>query len=256
MLNDTKMKKLVDFADSNDCFNGVDIAGGVCYFLWDDIHSGLCSVVNINNGETMRQERDLSEYRTFIRDSKALPIIEKVKNINTEFFNNRVSSRKPFGLATNVKPTSTGDITLRFSGGRGLYNSSDITAGCDWIDKWKVITSRLTYDHAGRADKEGKRRIISTLEILQPNEICSETYLLVDKFDTENKAKNLCIYFKTKFVRFLISQLTSTQQLAKANFGLVPVQDFSKTWTDAELYTKYGLTEDEIAFIESIIKPM
>ena len=256
MLNDTKMKKLVDFADSNDCFNGVDIAGGVCYFLWDDIHSGLCSVVNINNGEAVRQERDLSEYRTFIRDSKALPIIEKVKSINTEFFNSKVSSRKPFGLATSVKPTSTGDITLRFSGGRGLYNSSDITVGCDWINKWKVITSYLTYDHAGRADKEGRRRIISTLEVLAPQEICTETYVVIDAFDTENEAINLLGYIKTKFARFLIMQLTSTQHITKSNYAFVPVLDFSKPWTDADLYAKYGLTEDEIAFIESMIKPM
>jgi hypothetical protein len=113
-----------------------------------------------------------------------------------------------------------------------------------------------TYPTIKKADKDGKKRIISTLEILSPKEICSETYLVVNRFDSEIEAQNLCLYFKTKFVRFLIAQLTSTQQLAKANFGLVPNQDFTKSWTDEKLYAKYDLTDDEIAFIESTIKPM
>ncbi|MEZ7884256.1 MAG: Eco57I restriction-modification methylase domain-containing protein [Bacteroidales bacterium] len=256
MLNDTKMKKLVDYADSNDCFYGVDIAGGICYFLWDDIHDGLCYVVNVHSGSEIKQERDLSEHKTFIRDSKALPIIEKINALDNEFYSSRVSSRKPFGLATNIKPKDAGDITLRYSGGRGLYNSIDITTGRDWIGKWKVITSYLTYDHAGRADKDGRKRIISTLEVLAPNEICTETYIVIDAFSTEEEAYNLYKYIKTRFVRFLISQLTSTQHITKGNYALVPIQDFSKPWTDAELYAKYDLTEDEIAFIESMIKPM
>lgn len=256
MLHDTRMRKLVDYTDSNDCFNGVDIAGGVCYFLWDDVHSGLCSVVNNSNGKVSKQKRDLSEHKTFIRDSGALSIIEKVTNQEKEFFNTIVSSRKPFGLPTNVKPTETGDIILRYSGGRGLFNSSDVTTGKDWIDKWKVITSYLTYDHAGRADKDGKKRIISTLEILSPNEICTETYIVIGAFQAENKAKNLHTYIKTKFVRFLISLLTSTQHITKSNYAYVPNQDFNKSWTDAELYAKYDLTDEEIAFIESTIKPM
>lgn len=256
MLSDTRMRKLVDYTDSNDCFNGVDIAGGVCYFLWDDVHIGLCSVINHSNGKVSKQDRNLSEHKTFIRDSGALSIIEKVTSQEKKFFNTIVSSRKPFGLPTNTKPTKTGDLILRYSGGKGLFNSSDITIGKDWINKWKVITSRLTYDHAGRADKDGMKRIISTLEIISPKEICSETYLVIDKFDSQKEAQNLCSYFKTKFVRFLIAQLTSTQQLAKANFGLVPTQDFSKSWMDAELYSKYDLTDGEIAFIESTIKPM
>lgn len=86
--------------------------------------------------------------------------------------------------------------------------------------------------------------------------ICSETYLVVNSFDSDTEAENLCLYFKTKFVRFLIAQLTSTQQLAKSNFGLVPNQDFTKFWTDAELNAKCGLTDNEIAFIDSTIKPM
>jgi site-specific DNA-methyltransferase (adenine-specific) len=116
--------------------------------------------------------------------------------------------------------------------------------------------SYLTYDHAGRADKEGRRRIFSTMEILPPGTVCTETYLVIDCFDSEIEAQNLLTYLKTKFIRFLVAQVTTTQHISKANFSLVPIQDFSKPWTDAELYAKYGLTEDEIAFIEATIKPM
>ena len=124
------------------------------------------------------------------------------------------------------------------------------------IDKWKVIISYLTYDHAGRPDKDGKRRIFSTMEILPPKTVCTETYLVIDSFKTEAEAKNLYNYLKTKLVRFLVAQLTYTQHLSKSNFAFVPIQDFTKPWTDAELYAKYQLTPDEIAFIESMIRPM
>jgi hypothetical protein len=266
MLNDKRMRKLFDYTDSNDCFKGVDIAGGVCYFLWNDLHIGLCSVVNISNGKANKHDRELSQHKTFIRDSNALSIIDKVNSCETQFLNSRVSSRKPFGLATSIRPTSDGDIILRYNGGKGYFNKNDISSGQDWIDKWKVITSYLTYDHAGRADKDGKKRIISTLEILSPNEICTETYIVIDALETEMEAFNLYKYIKSKFSRFLISQLTSTQHITKGNYALVPLQDYSSAsdidWSksipeiDRQLYAKYGLTEEEIGFIESIIKPM
>lgn len=116
--------------------------------------------------------------------------------------------------------------------------------------------SYLTYDHAGRADKDGRRRIFSTTEIIPPRTVCTETYIVISAFDTENEAKNLVTYLKSKFVRFLVAQRTSTQHISKASFSLVPMQDFSKPWTDAELYEKYGLSDEEIAFIEATIKPM
>ena len=149
-----------------------------------------------------------------------------------------------------------GDIILRYSGGRGKYKRDLITVNADLIDKWKVITSRLTAEHAGETDKNGQKRIISTLEILEPGAVCAETYLLMAAFDTKEEAENMMSYIKTKFVRSLIAMITATQQLSRANFRFVPLQDFTKPWTDSELYMKYGLTLDEIAFIETMIKPM
>lgn len=256
MLNDERIRYLVDYTDSNDCFPGVDIAGGICYFLWDREYQGKCEVTNIHHEESFVSTRKLNEFHVFIRYGEALPIIEKIRNIENSFYDSRVSSQKPFGLRTYVKPSSDGDIILRYGGGQGKFWRSDVSSAIEWIDKWKVITSYLTYDHAGRANKEGKRKIISTLEILPPGTVCTETYLVIDVFENKEHAENLCSYLKTKFVRFLVAQLTSTQHLSKANFAFVPVQDFSRSWTDELLYKKYNLTPKEIAFIESLIIPI
>lgn len=256
MLKDSHIRKLVDFTDSEDCFPGVDIAGGICYFLWERDNTGDCEVTTIHNGKTNVTNRKLDEYPIFIRHEEALSIIQKVKTKENEFYNSRVSSQKPFGLRTYVKPTDKGDIILRYNGGTGPFWRKDVTQSLGWIDKWKVIMSYLTYDHAGRADKEGKRRIFSTMEVLPPNAVCTETYLVIDAVDTENEANNLFKYLQTKFVRFLVAQTTSTQHIAKANFMFVPVQDFSRSWTDEDLYKKYELNSEEIDFIESMIRPM
>lgn len=256
MLKDNRISTLHDFSDSNECFEGVDIAGGLCYFLWDRDYNGDCTVVNHHNGEISSTVRNLNTDEIFVRNGKALPIIAKVKEQDKHFYSERVSAQRPFGLRTYVTPTQEGDITLRYSKGRGPYKRKLVTSGLEWIDKWKVIMSYLTYDHAGRADKNGQRRIFSTMEVLNPGEVCTETYIVIDAFDTEAEAKNLLKYLKTRFARFLVSQVTTTQHLSKGSFALVPIQDFTKPWTDAELYAKYNLTAEEVAFIEAMIKPM
>ena len=257
MLNDTHIRRIVDYIDANECFPGAaDIAGGACYFLWDRDNAGECVVTTIHNGNESQVVRVLNEYPIFIRQIEALSIIHKVLSTESSFYNERVSSQKPFGLRTYVKPTKDGDIQLRYNGGKGPFWRKDVSQAQEWIDKWKVIMSYLTYDHAGRADKDGRKRIISTMEVLPPKAVCTETYLVVDALQTENEANNLFQYLKSRFVRFLIAQTTSTQHIAKGNFVFVPVQDFSRPWTDADLYAKYGLTDEEIAFIESTIKPM
>lgn len=266
MLNDRRINKLVDFADSNDCFIGVDIAGGVCYFLWDKLYSGDCTFISYNLGNKTLEQRNLSEHKTLIRESGAIDIIEKIKKQVCSFFNTKVSAQRPFGLRTYIKPAEFGDIILRYSGGKGPFDSKEVVNNRELINKWKVITSYLTYDHAGRAAKDGKKRIISTLEILSPGEVCTETYLIIDSCDTENEAKYLLSYIKTKFVRYLIAQITATQHISKNNFKLVPIQDFTDKsdidWSqpiaqiDAQLYAKYNLTQEEINFIESTVKPM
>ena len=267
MLKDKRIFKLVDFTDSRECFENVDIAGGICYFLWNKDYNGQCKFVSKHQGQTKAFDRNLSESDNFIRHIEAISIIEKVKAISKYgFYNDKVSTRKPFGLSTNDSPLDSGDITLVYNGGKGYYKSSLITKGNDIIPKWKVIISRLTAEHAGQADKEGRKRVLSSLNHLRPNEICTETYLVVDSMDTEEEMNFLTSYLKTRFVRFLIAQLASTQQMTKEKFAFVPIQDFTSSsdidWTqpvadiDQQLYKKYGLTQEETTFIERMIKPM
>ncbi len=267
MLNDSSMQILVDFADSQVCFPGVDIAGGICYFLWNNKHSGKCTVKSYNNGSFDEDIRSLNEYETFIRMPKAIPIVNKLKNFSSiNYFDSCVSAQRPFGLRTYVKPQDSGDLVLRYNGGKGLYQNNSTIINQDWIPKWKVIMSYLTYDHAGRADKDGKKRIFSTMEILCPNEICTETYLVIYTSNNEVEVKHVLSYMKTKFVRFMVSLVTATQHISKASFRLVPIQDFTENsdidWSksvaeiDQQLYAKYSLNDEEISFIESMIKPM
>lgn len=256
MLGDTRMSKLYDFSDSDSCFPGVDIAGGICYFLWDREHDGLCNVTTHNRNRVSTSNRKLDEFKMFVRDEESLKIIKKILKTEKQFYSSRVSAQKPFGLRTYVKPTKSGDITLRYSGGVGPFKSSLVTAGHKWLDQYKVIMSYLTYDHAGRPDKDGRRRIFSTMEVLGKKAACTETYIVIDGFDKKSHAENLYGYLKTRFVRFLVSIVATTQHISKDSFEFVPMQDFSKPWTDEELYAKYKLTKAEIDFVESMIKPM
>lgn len=256
MLNDKRISVLVDYPNSLDVFPNVDVAGGVCYFVWVESHNDKCKYINFRDGVKTEEVRDLNEFSTFIRYPIAAEIVKKVRQKNEPTLDTMVSSRKPFGLATNVKPLQSGDIKLRFNGGIGPYKRDLISVGTENIDKYKIIISYLTAEHAGQPDKNGQYRILSTMEKQPPKVICSETYLVAGSFDSEIEADNYMAYLKTRFVRFLISVLAMTQHITKSMFSFVPVQDFSKPWTDEELFSKYKLSSDEIAFIQSIIKEM
>lgn len=256
MLNDAHIRRLVDYTNSVDCFPGVDVAGGICYFLWDRDHPGICQYTNNFNGESVTIEKSLNEYSTFIRYPIADGIITKVKALCEPTMDVVVTTRKPFGLATNVEPMATGDLTLRYNKGTGKYKRSAVSVGTEYIDKWKVMVSYLSAEHAGQPDKNGQFRVLSTMELLPPAYICTETYLLAGWFDTELEARNLLSYLKTRFTRFLVGQIAVSQHITKNCFSFVPVQDFSIAWTDEILYNKYELTDEEINFVESMIKPM
>ena len=256
MLNDKKLRFLYDYIDPHDCFPTVDVAGGVCYFLRDKQYDGLCNFVSCKNRTHIVTKRELSEYDVLIRHQEELSILSKVSVEGGEYLNQIVLSQKPFGLRTYVKPLNQGDIKLRYNGGIGSYKRNLITTNNNLIDKWKVITSCLTAEHAGETDRNGQKRIFSTLEILEPGTICTETYMLLSTFDNREECANMLQYLKTKFVRALVAMVTATQHLSKANFRYVPILEFSKLWTDEELYKKYGLSEDEVLFIESMIKSM
>ena len=256
MLGDSRIRTLVDFENATECFPGVDIAGGVCYFLWDRDNAGLCNTINIRNGNKFHSLRPLNEFETYIRHNEAINIIHKVNAFKENKMSSKVSSSKPFGLRTFVRPQESGDIILRWQNGEGPYRSSEISIGRDMINQWKVITSYVGYDHAGSPGKDGKRKVFSKIDILPPKTICTETYLVIGAFNTENEARHLVEYMKTLFFRFLVSQFMYSHHITKDSYRLVPIQDFTEEWTDEKLYAKYGLTQEEIDFIESMIRPM
>lgn len=256
MLHDKQLRFLYDYIDPHDCFPTVDVAGGVCYFLRDKNYDGLCNFVSCKSNAKMSTLRDLSESEVLIRHQEEVSIMSKVQIEGQIYLSNVAYSQKPFGLRTYVKPLESGNISLRYNGGIGPYQRELVTVNAELIDKWKIITSCLTAEHAGETDKNGQKRIFSTLEILEPGTICTETYMLLSAFDDQNECVNMLQYLKTRFVRALVAMVTATQHLSKANFRFVPLQDFSRVWTDSELYAKYGLSTEEITFVESMIKPL
>lgn len=258
MLQDKHLITLVDYSDSKDCFPGVDIPGGISYFLWSrDSKESNCTVINMNKGGTKTvMTRNLNEFPTFIRNNDAVAIVRKVQNIHEKMMSEQVLSRRPFGLDSATAFDENGSVTLRSSKGMGKIDISRITQGTDILDKWKVIVSKVSFEHAGVPDRNGQMRVLSVVQKLPPNSACTESYLVAGAYDDEKQADNLITYLNTKFARFLIMQMLASMNMSKSSYSYVPIQDFSKPWTDKELYLKYGLTENEESYIEKIILPM
>jgi site-specific DNA-methyltransferase (adenine-specific) len=256
MLEDKQLRKLVDYEDASECFPGVDIAGGVCFFLWTRETSGDCEVVNVSKGNQKTSQRKLNEYDTFVRDGSAISIIKKVRAKIAQPMSLQVSSRKPFGLATNARPTKKGDIILRWQKGEGAFPSSEVTTGKDMIDKWKVITAYVAFDHGGLPGKDGTRKVFSKIETLPPGTICNETYLVIGSYSSEEEALNLCAYMRTRFFRFLVAQSMYSHHITRETYRFVPKLDLKETWTDAKLYKLFQLDSQEIQTIESTIRAM
>lgn len=257
MLQDDRIRQLVDYADSRDCFPGVDIAGGVCYFLWDRDNRGSCTVRNIYHGQEDVSVRPLNEFATFVRNSTSVSIIKQViASHRGAFLIDVVSSRNPFGLGSKVRPSKRGELTLHWSGGKGPFPRGRLPQGHNLVDCWKVLLSKASFDHGGQPDKQGRRRIFSRVETLSPGEICNESYLIVGQFSARTHANNMVAFLRTKFCRYLVSTILFTQNIAKDRFQFVPSMPMGTKWTDANLYKEFGLSAAEIDHIESTIKPM
>lgn len=255
MLHDRHIRELVTYSDSRDCFQGVDIAGGVSYFLWERDYDGPCLATLHENGEAISSERALDEFPVFIASDRAVQIIRHVRAKSRKYYDSIVRSRKPFGIGAG-SDYKKGDLALRYRGGMATAKSSDVTTGHEMINQWKVIISKAAAEHAGQSDKNGQRKMLTVIEVLPPKTVCSETYLVVDAFDSREQAENLATYIRTKFVRYLIWQATPTQNISKGCFAFVPDVDLTVAPTDEALYEYFGLDEDAIAEIETKIKPM
>jgi hypothetical protein len=255
MLNDKRLKCIVDFQDSRDCFPNVDIAGGVSYFLIDRINHSHCLIRHYESGHWDESSRVLNDFPILIRDSVSYSIICKIKK-TSKFMNEVVSSRKPFGIESSEPLIERGEYLYFCKDGWGMIDKRKVLRGFNLISKNKVVISKTASEHAGQKDSFGKKKVLSKIEIMPQNSVCSETYLVVFASDNDEEVQNVKNYLSTKFVRFLLSCVASTQNLTKESFMFVPVQDFSKSFSDQELFRKYDLSQEEISFIENMIKPM
>ena len=258
MLSDNRIEKMTDFVNAKDCFPGISIGGGVNYFLWNREYHGTCEYTNIHDGHKSTQIRNMNEFPVFVRYNEALSIIHKVLRKNENVMSNIIGSRNPFGFPSSARGKDEPKLGIRLfsSVGIGYVSINDIKIGNDIVNKYKVMISKVTGEHAGEPDKSGMFRVLSRTEILNPKDICTDSYLIAYSCDSEYEAKNFYSYLCTKFLRFLLLQAVSSINLSKDKFCFIPIQDFSKPWTDEELYKKYSITNDEILFIESMIKPM
>ena len=258
MLTDNRIRNIVDFENSADVFPGVDVAGGVCYFLWKRDSNGLASVTNFCNGIGVTSERKLDEFSTFVRHSRSLSIIRKViaKNENNgRRLSDLVSSRKPFSLPTNYPPKTSG-IPCWFIQRIGLQfaNKSDVEDKKGLLDKWKLLIPPAPI--AGQTDfsKPVGFYYDGNTRISKPGECCTESWIVAGAFKTKAEAVAFRSYLFTKIVRFLLLQAVISQDVTKQCFCFVPdLGKYEGEYTDLMLVKKWGLTNEEWQFIDSKI---
>lgn len=256
---DKRMEYIYDYVNAKDLFPTASIGGGICYFLWRKNYNGKCTFTNIMAGHSSTKKRNLDQYDVIVRYNEAVNIIDTAVTDGTKTVADIMLSRNPFGPSSNVRGEllpSEGLIRLMTSQGIYYVNPDIVKDNKEYVDAWKVTISKVTCEHAGEPDKNGQLKVLSSLKTLEPGTICTDSYLIIGKFETEKEADNLRSYLATKFARFMLLTAVSSINLSKDKFRFVPLQDFSRPWTDADLYAKYNLTEDEIAYIEQLIKPM
>jgi len=259
MLADKRIRKLIDFENSSDVFPGVDVAGGICYFLWDRDNKGQCEVVNLIEGKQVKSERDLNEFPILIRHSQAIPIIRKVlakKESGGKRLSEVVSSRKPFGLPTNYIPKNSG-IPCWFIQKIGLKYASknDISDDNKLLDKWKLLLPPAPI--AGQTDfsKPVGFYYDGNTRIAKPGECCTESFIVAGAFSNEKEVLSFKSYLFTKIVRFLLLQTVVSQHVTKDKFHFIPdLGKYEGEYTDKILIKRWGITVEEWNFIDSKIK--
>lgn len=270
MLADDRLRSIDDYLGASDVFPGVGLKGGVCYFLWNRDSPGLCRVttrykdwpVSVATRPLLEKGADV-----FIRFNAGLSILKKVMAVESEGdslelpeakrFDRLVSARKPFGLASAFKGNATpetDDLTVYQKGGTGYIARDQIPNGTHLIDKWKLFVG---FAAPGTGNKDTyPHKVISTPFVVAPGSVSTETYLGIGPFASEAQAKSALSYLNCRLTRFLIQLHKASQNTTRKVYTFVPSQDWTKVWTDDRLYAKYGLTEDEIAFVEKVVRPM
>lgn len=274
MLRDKRMAILHDFANSSDCFNNVDIKGGVNYFLWDNTHNEECGVYRHNINSVSHSKRFLLEEGDdiFIRENVLVSIKNKVQKHCEKTFDLIASPRKPYSLAGDaiksrekykLPPMSDAPIKdgYRLLGldeklkriYKFLPQDYPFTKN-EGLNRYKIFISE-SYG-CGEIGEVPATPVLATPVLATPGELCTETFIQIGPFENEIERNNCFSYMKTKFFRALVGIRKQTQHATRTVYHFVPLQDFSKSWTDDELYKKYGLSEEEITFIEQNVKPM
>jgi site-specific DNA-methyltransferase (adenine-specific) len=258
MLNDKRIRRLVDFESSNDVFPGVDIAGGICYFLWDRDNKGACEVTNFHNEQEVRAERILNEFPIFIRQSQAIPIIRKVlaKEENSKRLSETVSPSRPFGMRTFYAPKKEG-VPCWFIQKIGLKyaDKNDVVDENGLLNKWKLLIPKAPI--AGQTDfsKPVGFYYDANTRIAKPGECCTESWIVAGAFSSEDEVISFKSYIFTKIVRFLLLQTVISQDVTRKNFYFIPnLSKYKGEYTDEMLRERWGITEKEWEFIDSKIK--
>ena len=256
MLNDFKISKLVDYPYSSECFHGVEIKGGICYFLWEKDWNGECDVSTVLGDMKISNKRYLNEFGEdiFIRFSQAAPILRKVQKKNEKSFDALVSFQRPFGLRTYVQGEEkqiSGKVPIYTNKGLGYIDQKEISKNLESLGEYKIFISMAygageTYPH----------QIINKPIFGEPGSACTETYLMIGPFKNKKQTNNAMNYMKTKFFRFCVSLIKNTQHASRNVYKFVPIQDFRVNWDDLSLYKKYNFNNKDITFIDSVIKRM
>ncbi len=263
--------KIVNYENSKDLFSDVVIKGGVNYFLVKDKYSGKVNFINCNLRDCKSDLRNLFEedMEVIISNVYDYPIIKKIQNkdftpltlittgrnafdvIGKVSSLNKVSNDKPFKGCSKIRCK---DNEFRY------IETSLIKKNKEIFEKYKVFISKSA------GDPSNDQKIIGLPHLGYPFEACTDSLIPIGKFDNEIDAKNLQLYFKTKFLRYLVSILKTSQNVTQIVYKFVPLQDFTPNsdidWSqsiaeiDQQLYKKYNLSQEEIEFIESMIKPM
>lgn len=257
MLTDDRLRIIHDFVDASDCFTGVEIKGGVCYFLWDRDYHGDCTICSHSGNKVVsKMKRPLLENNcdTFIRYNDAIQILHKIRQFGEKTFDNLVSPRKPFGLATDFRNYAKNkdmihSLKIYAQKDTGYISPNQIEKNKEWINLWKVYVPEAI--GSGNMETDVVKPLLG-----EPNTVCSETYVVVNPTNEKQIAENIISYINTKFFHFLLGLKKITQHTTSKTYSFIPIQDFTKSLTDIDLYDKYNLSDEEINFIESMVRPM
>lgn len=260
MLTGGHIRYLMDYTKMSTAFPGVDFEGGVGYFLWDRDQPGLCEyTLVLGDEERPAVERRLDEHDIFVRDTRAVSILNKVQPLAERPMSEIVSGDTPFGLATNFSGFSEKPfkkalklyVSVHQRRVLGWVKDSEVSKNRHLIPVWKLLLPKA-YGERGAIPAN----VLGPTILAEPGSVCTQTYVVAGPFASEAEARSCDSYLRTRFARFLISLRKITQDLPRSAYSWLPQQQWEHEWLDLDLYKKYGINDGEIALIEKMIRPM